>query len=124
MFAEMIGRLKISEKQLEDMLSEAFEHGHSGCFELKAQCIQELIENIKSQDQGLWRIFTVDEIRKLPSGTKLYHSQLGAGQIHDFMLIGSSPSQSEKYIQFRKDKMELNDQSWPWTEPMRLIAID
>jgi len=111
----MIGRLKITDDQLVDVLNQAFECGRSSCFDLKEQCIGEIIESLKSREQGFWRVFSVEELRNLPTGTKLYHSQLGEGSV----FIPAAPS-AQKAINFRKEIMYLQDNDWPWNEPMRI----
>ena len=67
---------KITSETLSGMLKAAYEAGAANSLDLCDQMIDEIIN-----DGERWRIYTVDELKRFPPGSKFCHALLGKGEI-------------------------------------------
>lgn len=70
-------------ERLRQLFVKIYEDGHTGCLDLKEQyadeALQQLLEEM-SKEKGIsgdLKIYTVEELKKLPLGTIFEHSRLG-----------------------------------------------
>lgn len=107
--------MRLKEERLMQMLGIAFDCGLEGSYEFKEQTIQEIIEEARKIESNNWAVFTIEELKSLLVGVKIYHPQLGEGRIH-------MRFDGVKVVKFSKVVAALDEDNWPWNEPIRIIS--
>jgi hypothetical protein len=103
----------VSFKTLKQMIADSFDSGHSISLELKDEAIEDIIRKHKVAEPQELRIYTVDELRRFPIGSKFYHSLLGRGEIVTRQGVRGAFMQFENKVThaFAADQ-------FPWDLPM------
>ena len=98
--------MEIPLDKLTALVNEAFERGMSGCSDLKQQDIEELFGKYQIRETEDFRVWSVDELRKMPEGTCWIVSR----------------ANGTRFMQFdRGQAIDFNTNIDPWDKPMRLI---
>lgn len=107
--------MEIPLDKLTALVNEAFERGMSGCSDLKQQDIEELFGKYQIRETEDFRVWSVDELRKMPEGTIFQHLLKGRCWI-------VSRANGTRFMQFdRGQAIDFNTNIDPWDKPMRLI---
>lgn len=106
--------MEISLEKLTLLVEEALERGYAGCQDLKQQEIVELFEKHDIKESISFRIWTVEELRKLPDGTVFDHLNRGRCWVMS--------KTSEKCMMFTNGTSEsFYSNTDPWDKPMKLM---
>lgn len=107
--------MEIDNKELTTLIEEAFDSGASNCKELKKQIIKDLCIKYKINGSETYKIWKVEDLKKLPVGTVFNHVSKGRCWI-------AERSNGVKYMQFVKgDPAEFCFDEFPWNSPMMLM---
>jgi len=100
-------------RTLQQMLREAFDAGLESSQEVRNQVVWDIICNHKVAKSPDLTIYTVEELRKFPVGSKFFHSFLGRGE------IVNKKGVKAPFMKFENGSMHSfqTDQS-PWDIPM------
>jgi hypothetical protein len=104
--------------RLKEIIRIAYAAGHAGCLDLQDlyadEVLQEITKEIQQEGRGSgdWRLFSAEELRKMPVGTIFEHSRLGRCWIDG--------SENRKCMTFADGNTSFFVQNIePWDEPMR-----
>jgi hypothetical protein len=106
--------MRLKEEQLMQMLSEAFDCGLEGSYELKEQAIREIIDSVRRAESETWAVYSIQELKKLHNGARIIHSQLGEGKMHIRF-------DNIRTVRFGKTIVNLEEDNWPWNEPIKIL---
>ena len=107
--------MEISTELLKKMLNEAFDAGYSNSAELKTQLIDEILQSVNQEETE--RVYTVEELRKMPEGAIFQHQCRGRCWIIN--------KRGKKVMCFETgETMEFNMNNDPWNIPMKLLHIE
>lgn len=104
--------MQLNRETLVTALTRAFDCGQGSSYELRDQCIEEILWVLQQGKDNPWVKMSVKDLCTLPSGRKIFHSLLGEG----VMTIKNG----ERYVQFAGFRMELAEEGWPWTENLQI----
>jgi hypothetical protein len=108
--------MEIPYDKLTALVSEAFDLGVQGCADLKSQEIQDLFAKYKIQENDEFRVWTAEELKKMPEGTIFTHLLRGRCFIQ-------SRANGSKFMQFAKGQaIDFNSNLDPWDKPMKLVS--
>ncbi len=114
--------MKVTKDVLNQLLSQAFDSGHHGSYELKTQEIEEIIWSFQKGNEIPFVMMTCKEIAALDKGVRIFHTLFGMGTVSQSNKrggIGNAPG--EKYVQFSGFRMELSEEGWPWNVAVQVI---
>lgn len=111
----------ITQQRLRDAFKKAYRSGFHGCLQMEDAVVEELLQEIMQEKETFsvndnWKIFTIEELRKLSEGTVLEHSLRGKCYVTKKYPHG-------KIITFENGNISLLLQSKedPWDKPMRIL---
>lgn len=106
---------EITIDKIVELINEAYERGLTGCADLKKQDIDEIIGKVCLKREDNYRIWTVAELKKMPSGSIFHHMVRGRCYI-------DTKSNGIKFMQFDRGQItDFNSDNDPWDKPMKLI---
>ena len=73
--------MQVNFKTLKSMMEQIYDLGHTSNFEMRDQIVEEVIAANKVAKPEELTIYSVDELKNFPVGSKFYHSLLGRGEI-------------------------------------------
>jgi hypothetical protein len=115
--------MELTNETLRQLLKDAFDLGYNNSSEFRVELIEELLSSFwKNQEAKAkteeYRVYSYEELQKMPEGTIFQHSDRGRGWI----VVKSG---SERRMQFQKGGLVaiINNQE-PWDKPMKLLHTD
>lgn len=104
-------------KILVQMLQEAYERGRQGSAEMRSETVDDLIAMHKVCKVHDFRMYSVDELRQFPVGTRFCHSQLGPGE------VVSKPGLRQPFMKFENGMAhQFSGDVFPWDMPMLYLG--
>jgi len=117
--------MELTNEILKQLLREAFDLGYNNSQEFRSELIEELlVEFAKKQENKVkpeeYRVYTCEELRKMPEGTIFQHSERGRGWI-----VVRPGTKGEKAMRFDKGEIvSIVNNQVPWDRPMKLLHTD
>lgn len=116
--------MELTNETLRQILKEAFDLGYNNSSEFRAELIEELLSGFWKKQEAKskaedYRVYSSDELQKMPEGTIFQHPDKGRGWI----IV--RPGTREKSMHFQKGGVVaiINNQE-PWDKPMKLLHTD
>ncbi len=105
--------LWINRKKLLELIEEAYNKGLSGAADSLERVSQDLLVKALPKKMG-FRIFSIAQLQKIPSGKRIFHPLLGEGEVCLFM--------GKIAVSF-KEKVEIVDQDnyLIWSYPLAQV---
>ncbi len=115
--------MKVTRDILNQLLSQAFDSGHHGSYELKNQEIEEILWTFQRGNEIPFVKMSAKEIAALEKGVRIFHTLFGMGTVSQSnKKAGNSSQPAEKYVQFSGFRMELTEEGWPWNVAIQVIC--
>lgn len=108
--------MEFTKDQLVTILGKAFQCGQEGCYELRSQYVQEILEAHEISSSASVRIYKIAELVVMPVGTTFHHPILGKGWI-------KADEAGKRFMLFEKNARigQFNSDGFPWTEKMQML---
>ena len=109
--------MDISADSLKKLLERAFDAGYESSGDLKAEVVEEIVADWQRQSQEKYRVYSVEELKRMPNGAIFRHATKGRGWI--------ATNGSGKHMHFQTGETVMFTQTGdPWDKPMQLLHVD
>jgi hypothetical protein len=114
--------MKMTMGKIRQLMGEAFKAGNVNCCDVEEECINEILSKHDGDGADSFieeeaRVYTADELKQLPEGTKFHHSSLGDCTI--------AIKKDQKHMVFADTDLGpagFKVDSYPWDQPMKRLA--
>jgi hypothetical protein len=106
--------MDISQERLMALMGDAFDCGYESSYELKKECLEELIQKNQFKESE-YKVYKVAELSQLPEGTIFEHSSKGRCCI-------ACKANKVKHMLFDSGQMiDFCSDTEPWNLPMKIL---